>query len=136
MRQEFGGAWTEAKLQALEDYLKAYMTIMRGNPGAQNFRTIYLDGFAGSGRRYAESGNSMQGFLEGFQEPDTLGFCKGSVRRALETVFCSVLKTPVILRNTRGILLYRLCFGVSNPRGRVPAIRIAQDIARKFNDGN
>lgn len=48
----WGGSWTEQKLAALEDYIHAYLTIMHGNENAKWFTKIYLDGFAGSGRRY------------------------------------------------------------------------------------
>lgn len=295
MNQQFGGPWTEKKLQALEDYLNAYMTIMKGNRAAQSFRTTYLDGFAGSGRRHAtESDQSGQLLLESFSEPDTMDFYRGSARRALElekpfdeyifvdiaaectkelepllsefpnrsirivckdanhfiprwcnelerndralvfldpygmqvawktiealahtqkvdlwvlvplgqaiarvlpqhppplewaraltkffgtddweqhfyvleeqltlfgveevqqrvfsyerateyivkrlrTVFAGVLDTPVVLTNSKDNPLYLLCFAASNPKGADPAIRIARDIARKFNDGS
>lgn len=84
MRQSFGGTWTERKLQALQDYLRAYMTIMKGNPSARHFRTIYLDGFAGSGRRYATPEASEQGLLEEFSASEAVDFYKGSARKALE----------------------------------------------------
>jgi len=48
----WGGSWTEQKLAALEEYIQAYLTIMHGNDNAKSFTKIYLDGFAGSGRRY------------------------------------------------------------------------------------
>jgi three-Cys-motif partner protein len=43
---EFGGKWTEEKIGIVEDYAKAYLTIMRKHPF---FNLIYFDGFAGSG---------------------------------------------------------------------------------------
>jgi three-Cys-motif partner protein len=46
---EFGGDWTEQKLQILDDYLTAYCKIFRTNPGAKYFNTIYVDAFAGTG---------------------------------------------------------------------------------------
>jgi len=43
---EFGGNWTEAKMEIVVDYAKAYLTIMN----KQNWvKTLYFDGFAGSG---------------------------------------------------------------------------------------
>ncbi|MBK7553424.1 MAG: hypothetical protein IPI55_02165 [Flavobacteriales bacterium] len=42
----WGGSWTEKKLVAFEKYVKAYLTIMAKNP---YWKTIYFDGFAGSG---------------------------------------------------------------------------------------
>ncbi len=44
----WGGSWTEKKLVAFEKYVKAYLTIMTKNP---YWKTIYFDGFAGSGER-------------------------------------------------------------------------------------
>lgn len=45
---EWGGLWTEQKLDAFIAYVKAYLTIMRKNPF---WKTIYFDGFAGMGER-------------------------------------------------------------------------------------
>jgi three-Cys-motif partner protein len=44
--KSWGGPWTEKKLQTFEDYVKAYLKIMNKNP---YWKTIYFDGFAGSG---------------------------------------------------------------------------------------
>lgn len=44
----WGGSWTEKKLVAFEKYVKAYLTIMAKNT---YWKTIYFDGFAGSGER-------------------------------------------------------------------------------------
>lgn len=43
---QFGGNWTEAKMEIVVSYAKAYLTIMNKKPWA---KTIYFDGFAGSG---------------------------------------------------------------------------------------
>ena len=43
----FGGDWTTKKLQILGGYLSAYTTALK----KQNFRTGYIDAFAGSGYR-------------------------------------------------------------------------------------
>lgn len=43
---QFGGNWTEAKMDIVVDYAKAYLTIMSKQPWA---KTLYFDGFAGSG---------------------------------------------------------------------------------------
>ena len=48
---QFGGAWTEEKLQVLEGYLDAYTTALKRQP----FDLIYVDAFAGTG--WIESGN-------------------------------------------------------------------------------
>src|SRR5258706_2596436 len=47
----FGGAWTDKKLRALSEYLTQYRLIFTTNEKAKFFKTIYLDGFAGTGAR-------------------------------------------------------------------------------------
>lgn len=42
----FGGDWTKVKIEILVEYAKAYLTIMNRYP---QFRTLYFDGFAGTG---------------------------------------------------------------------------------------
>lgn len=44
----WGGPWTEKKLEAFLKYVRAYLTIMNKYP---HYKTIYFDGFAGSGER-------------------------------------------------------------------------------------
>lgn len=43
---EFGGKWTEEKIEVFINYTKAYLTVMKDRPF---FRLLYFDGFAGSG---------------------------------------------------------------------------------------
>jgi three-Cys-motif partner protein len=43
---QFGGNWTEAKMEIVVNYAKAYLIIMNKQSWA---KTIYFDGFAGSG---------------------------------------------------------------------------------------
>ena len=43
---QFGGSWTEAKMEIVVSYAKAYLIIMNNQAWA---KTIYFDGFAGSG---------------------------------------------------------------------------------------
>jgi three-Cys-motif partner protein len=47
-QNEWGGKWTEKKLDAFAKYVSAYLTIMKKNPF---WKTIYFDGFAGCGER-------------------------------------------------------------------------------------
>jgi three-Cys-motif partner protein len=47
----FGGLWTERKLAALEGYLTAYKHIFDKGRWASKYKTIYVDGFAGTGER-------------------------------------------------------------------------------------
>ena len=43
---DFGGPWTQQKLNILEHYLDAYTTALKNQP----FRLVYIDAFAGTGR--------------------------------------------------------------------------------------
>jgi three-Cys-motif partner protein len=43
---QFGGGWTEAKMEIVVSYAQAYLTIMNKQRWA---KTLYFDGFAGSG---------------------------------------------------------------------------------------
>lgn len=45
MHNEFGGSWTQTKINILVKYTQAYLTIMNKT----KFKLIYFDGFAGSG---------------------------------------------------------------------------------------
>lgn len=67
---EFGGLWTEQKLECVSKYLHAYTTIMN----RYTFHFAYIDAFAGTGHRALkrESDIEIQRFLA------------GSARRALE----------------------------------------------------
>lgn len=47
-QSEWGGIWTEKKLDAFAKYVSAYLRIMNKN---KYWKTIYFDGFAGSGTR-------------------------------------------------------------------------------------
>ena len=50
---QFGSSWTDQKMKIVVDYAKAYLQIM----SAQNWaKTIYFDGFAGSGIIKEEDG--------------------------------------------------------------------------------
>ena len=43
---QWGGKWTQDKIEIFLKYLRAYLTIMN----KKNFKLIYFDGFAGSGK--------------------------------------------------------------------------------------
>tara|TARA_R110002110_G_scaffold415835_1_gene657189 strand:- start:17883 stop:18728 length:846 start_codon:yes stop_codon:yes gene_type:complete len=43
---EFGGGWTEIKLDLLQRYLEAWLRVMKNQP----FELVYVDAFAGSGK--------------------------------------------------------------------------------------
>jgi len=46
---QFGGDWTERKIEIAVEYAKAYLTIMNKYP---QYKCLYFDGFAGSGNIY------------------------------------------------------------------------------------
>lgn len=71
----FAGAHTVKKLEAIEKYLRAYQKVMK----KQNFKTIFLDAFAGTGDLPTSPGG---GLLEEFTDKDAI--LEGSARRALQ----------------------------------------------------
>jgi three-Cys-motif partner protein len=78
MAHVFGGAWTEAKLEIVAAYAKAFQTALKNRP----FETWYVDPFAGSGERVEK--RIAGGLLEGRPiEEEEIAFA-GSARRALE----------------------------------------------------
>ncbi len=80
-QHNFGGKWTEEKLERLRKYLEAYMVIFKKNQWARRFRTTYVDGFAGTGYR-AMRKNIRSGDL--FADEDYQTFQKGSAAISLE----------------------------------------------------
>jgi three-Cys-motif partner protein len=75
---EFGGSWTEDKLDRITKYLQAYATALKNQP----FRRLYVDAFAGTGYRASRRpGETVRGL---FQLPETTALAQGSARRALE----------------------------------------------------
>lgn len=49
---QFGGNWTETRIEIVVEYAKAYLTIMNKYP---QFKCLYFDGFAGSGNIYKDN---------------------------------------------------------------------------------
>ena len=45
----FGGGWTENKIEILVEYAKAYLNIMNIYASRHGWKLLYFDGFAGSG---------------------------------------------------------------------------------------
>ena len=80
--QEFGGNWTDEKLDRLKKYLHAYTVALKNQP----FKTTYIDAFAGTGYRRSKSSRSEGEMLFddlGGDEPEE--FRDGSARVALQT---------------------------------------------------
>lgn len=74
--------WTQEKLEKVQNYLQTYATALKN----QNFKTIYIDAFAGSGYVYAKQDNSLQPSLLEFGEEEVKEFISGSARNALDVV--------------------------------------------------
>ena len=84
-KHEFGGPWTEDKLERVRKYLCAYTTIFRGNPRARKLRTTYVDAFAGTGSVAPCACESEEASLFDVSgDGDAAAIKKGSARIALE----------------------------------------------------
>jgi three-Cys-motif partner protein len=53
----FGGGWTNQKIEIVASYTQAYLTVMKNQP----FKLIYFDGFAGSGAIEGQDEGVIQG---------------------------------------------------------------------------
>ncbi len=82
-QHQFGGDWTERKLQVLRKYLDAYMTIFTGNQKANFFHTVYVDAFAGTGYRTLTDPDENLLFAE-LTMQDNQAFLEGSAQIALK----------------------------------------------------
>jgi three-Cys-motif partner protein len=81
---EFGGAWTQRKLDALKKYLQAYTSIFKKNPHRARFYSIsYVDAFAGTGVLKIPKLGPLIADLPQLEESEN-EYKKGSVQRALE----------------------------------------------------
>ena len=82
---QFGGEWTDRKLQVLAKYLQSYTTALKN----ARFHKLYIDAFAGTGYRDArrdEEEDSPQNILfPDMAEPEPQSFLDGSARLALQT---------------------------------------------------
>ena len=80
---EFGGAWTQRKLEALGKYLKAYTTIFKGNPRGRFYSISYVDAFAGTGILPRPEPGGLADLIPELRKNEE-EFRKGSALRALE----------------------------------------------------
>lgn len=84
-KHEFGGSWTDDKLERIRKYLVAYTTIFTKNVYAKRYTYIYVDAFAGTGYRSETLSSEPQSLLfPELVEPEAEAFLKGSTRIALE----------------------------------------------------
>lgn len=75
----WGGSWTEKKLDAFSKYVWSYLSIMKKHP---NWKTIYFDGFAGSGGR-TEDIHKNRPLFEELNISEESNVYKGSAERVL-----------------------------------------------------
>jgi three-Cys-motif partner protein len=80
--QQFGGSWTDEKLDRLRRYLAAYQQALKGKP----FTRYYIDAFAGTGYNMPKSApEDTSPLFDVLVSPDTRKFVDGSARIALQT---------------------------------------------------
>lgn len=87
-QKNWGGTWTEEKLDAFEKYVKAYLTIMKKHATENGWDLFYFDAFAGSGSREVviEEVNDAEENLFGDEEIKEItkqASYKGAAERAL-----------------------------------------------------
>ena len=81
---QWGGRWTEEKLDAFEKYVNAYLTIMNTYREKNGWKLIYFDGFAGSGSRNEEDSQTTSDFMPDlFIDEEELNTYKGAAERVL-----------------------------------------------------
>ncbi len=74
----WGGPWTEKKLNAFSKYVWSYLTIMKKYP---YWKTIYFDGFAGSGSRVIKANTELYKQLKITEEEENT--YQGAAERVL-----------------------------------------------------
>lgn len=75
---KWGGKWTNKKLDAFSKYVSAYLTIMSKQ---KQWKTIYFDGFAGSGTRHKKKNTEVLNLLQFDTEDENV--YKGAAERIL-----------------------------------------------------
>ena len=83
---QWGGSWTEEKLDAFTKYVNAYLTIMNKNRDRYGWKLIYFDGFAGSGSRQNTDNTSellMDLFGDDIIRQEELNVYQGAAERVL-----------------------------------------------------
>lgn len=84
MNNNFGGSWTDRKMEIVESYAKAYLKIFSNQPWA---KTMYFDGFAGSGviaEDDAETGKMEPLWLSEIEDKEDVK--KGTALRILDII--------------------------------------------------
>lgn len=76
---DWGGPWTEKKLNAFTKYVRAYLKIMKNY---SYWQTIYFDGFAGSGERKTKGTKGLLRELEITAEEENI--YQGAAERVIQ----------------------------------------------------
>lgn len=111
---QFGGKWTEAKIEILVEYAKAYLTIMNFYANKYKWKLLYFDGFAGSG--FITKGK------EAIERSAEL------YKKRLSELF-EYVSNPYTLKNTTNSIMFHF-YMVSNNKS---AVKIANEIIEKYN---
>ena len=100
-KKNWGGPWTEEKLDAFEKYVKAYLTIMNSYRDMYGWKLLYFDGFAGSGSRTQnEEVEEVQDALELFGSEvtvDDFNVYQGAAERVVKIERVCVALTSITL---------------------------------------
>jgi three-Cys-motif partner protein len=79
--REFGGTWSESKLDCVEQYADSYLNVMQKQRWC---RLEYVDAFAGRGRQTLKSGSQTdEAYGDASEQADAQEFLIGSALRAL-----------------------------------------------------
>lgn len=78
-KSNWGGPWTKRKLDAFSKYVWSYLTIMKEHP---YWKTIYFDGFAGSGSGNKQKKSELYSQLNLTEEEETI--YKGAAERVIK----------------------------------------------------
>jgi three-Cys-motif partner protein len=83
---QFGGRWTEEKLERLRKYLVAYTTIFKSNERASYLRTAFVDAFAGTGTftMTRDTNDALLTDSTDVYDEEAQSFQKGSAQIAIE----------------------------------------------------
>lgn len=81
---QFGGRWTEDKLERLKKYLVAYTTISKANQRAAFLRTTFVDAFAGTGAYTPTKDTNTPAQPTDMYDEEAKSFQKGSAQIAIE----------------------------------------------------
>ncbi|GMU38998.1 MAG: hypothetical protein KJ057_12535 [Phycisphaerae bacterium] len=129
-KHQFGGSWTEQKLERIRRCLGASTTIFRNNPeewSAALTRALGTDLWREA--FYAKKQELTLFGPEVSEKKDaTLDVIGAFFIDRLKSIFAGVAGNSLSLKNSTGSPIYLLCFAAGNLKGARTAVKIAQDI--------